>query len=300
MIAASMLFLVVLVVSIPWAWRNYSSGHADMRGAARLAFAVSAAALLTKVLRVPEARGFTGALSWLMVGSFYAAGVGTLMAAFYLALERHARKYWPDKLVTWTRAVNLRWADPALREHILAGIALGVIWALLAAAERHLVSWMTWPLQSQPETDRISERLLGMRPLTAGLIDIVPPAILYGLLFMLVLVVAQRLVLNRRLATAIAFLVLVFVLVPRGAHPYTSWAFFGLGCGSLCVWAMMRFGLLTLVAGLFVLLMLNTTPMSLDLTAWHADAELIVLGLVVLGVIYGVSARPIAMRPEPG
>lgn len=291
-IVTSVMFLGLMVFAIPWAWRSYRSGYADLRGAFRLGLAVFIVALLAKALRLPAGIGFMESLQWLVVSSIFAAGAGALLSAFYLALDRHSRRYWPDKLITWTRAVDLRWADAALREHVLAGIALGVFWGLLAAAERRLISSIGWPVRSHLAANRIAERLLGIRSLVAGLLDIVPSAILYGLLFMLVLVVAQRLTQNRTWAAALAWLVLVVALVPRGASPYTAWAFYGLGCGAVSLWAMMRFGLLTLVVGLFVVLVLNTTPMTLDLTSWYADMQLIVLGLIAIGVLYGVSARP--------
>jgi hypothetical protein len=295
----ALLFLGLLLVTGPWAWHSYRSGQVDRDGAVRLAIAVFAVAFAVKTLRLPAGVGVTEGLGWLMAGTFYAAGTGALMATFYLALDRHARRYWPDKLVTWARGVNLRLWDPAVREHVLAGVGLGIFWGLLVAAERRLVASMEWNVRHQLAADRITERLMGMRALFAGILDTVPLAILYGLLLMLVLVVALRLVAHRGWAAALALLVLVVALVPRGAHPYTSWAFHGLGGAVLCVWAMMRFGLLTLVVGLFVVMVLNTTPMTLDFGAWYADSMLVVLGLVVLGVVYGASGtRAAATQPR--
>jgi serine/threonine-protein kinase len=283
-----LMFLGLMVVAVPWAWYSYRSGYSDHVSALRLAITIFGISLFVRVLRFPTGVDFADALVRLAVGSFHAAGAGGLLAAFYLALDRYARKYWPDKLVTWTRLMNLRWRDPAVREHVLAGVGLGVFWGLLVVVERQLVASLGRSVRGHVMPERITERLMGMRPLLAGVLDLVPQAVLYGLLFMLVLVVARRLFVSRAWAATLAMLVLVAVLVPRGAHPSTSWAVWGLGGAALCVWAMMRFGLLTLVVGLFVAMVLNTTPMTLDWTSWQAEPMLFVLALIASGVLYGV------------
>src|SRR5258708_39508150 len=56
-------------------------------------------------------------------------GVG-LVWLFYMALEPYARRLWPWVLVSWVRLFGGRSRDPLVGRDILAGAALGVVFAL--------------------------------------------------------------------------------------------------------------------------------------------------------------------------
>ena len=70
---------------------------------------------------------------------------------------------------------------------------------------------------------------------------------------------------------------------------YTSWLAVGVGGVAVGVWLMIRYGLLTLTVALYVTFVLNTSPITFDLTAWYADQSLYVLAMVAGLATYGFS-----------
>jgi hypothetical protein len=67
---------------------------------------------------------------------------------------------------------------------------------------------------------------------------------------------------------------------------------FGFGVVALGVWVMTRYGLVSLTVAVYVALVLNTTPITLDPHSWYVDQSLYVLALVAALAVYGfIAAR---------
>ncbi len=195
-------------------------------------------------------------------------------------------------LITWSRALSLRWRDPTVGQHLVVGVCVGCFWALVVASERGLVGWLGWDVRHSLLTETIANNLLGGRVALAGYLSALVYALFRCLLFVLLLAVLRALVRRPLLAAVIAGLIIAPMVVPRGAHVYTSWLAFGLGGVALGVWVMIRYGLVTLTVAVYVASALNTSPITFDLHAWYADQSLYVLAVVAALAAYGfITAR---------
>ena len=56
------------------------------------------------------------------------------MWVLYLALEPYVRRYWPQAMISWTRALGGRWRDPLVGRDVLYGVVLGVLSAISMAS----------------------------------------------------------------------------------------------------------------------------------------------------------------------
>ncbi|UCE58412.1 MAG: serine/threonine protein kinase [Phycisphaerales bacterium] len=285
-------FLLITVVSIPLAWLNYRAGRSDRTGAMRLAIFVVVVQFVTWLLRAKHVAGFNAELQNICLAGLQAIGVAGLLGVFYIALEPLARRYWPDMLITWSRALSLRWRDPTVGQHVIVGVCVGCFWVLIGASERALVSSLGWEARASLLADTVANNLLGGRLALAGFLSALPFAMFRGLLFLLLLAVLRALVRRPLLAAVIAGAIIASMMMPRGAHVYTSWLAIGIGGVAVGVWVMIRYGLLTLTVALYVTFVLNTSPITFDFQAWYADQSLYVLTIVTALATYGfITAR---------
>jgi len=285
-------FLLITIVSIPMAWLNYRAGRSDRTGAMRLAMLVVVIKFIAWLLRAKHMSDLSTELQNICLAGLQAVGVAALLGVFYIALEPLARRYWPDMLITWSRALSLRWQDPTVGQHVIVGVCVGCFWALIVAGEAALVSCVGWEVRASLLADTVANNLLGGRVDVAGYLSALPFAIFRGLLFLLLLAFLRALVRRPLLAAVIAGLIIASMTIPRGAHVYTSWLAIGIGGVAVGVWLMIRYGLLTLTVALYVTFVLNTSPITLDLQAWYVDQSLYVLAIVTALATYGfVTAR---------
>ncbi len=285
-------FLLITIVAIPMAWLNYRAGRSDRTGAMRLAILVVVIQFVAWLLRAEHVSEFNTELLNICLAGLQAIGVAALLGVFYIALEPLARRYWPDMLITWSRALSLRLRDPIVGQHLIVGVCVGCLWALLAAGEAALVRYVGWEVRASLTADTLANNLLGGRVALAGYLSALPFAMFRGLLFMLLLAVLRALVRRPLLAAVIAGVIIASMTMPRGAHVYTSWLAIGIGGVAVGVWLMTRYGLLTLTVALYVTFVLNTSPITFDLQAWYADQSLYVLAIVTAFAVYGfITAR---------
>ncbi len=291
------LFLVMTAIAVPVAWRGHRRGKLDRDGGLRLALFVLVADLTVTVLRLGNV-SMTGILPRLPIHVLRAFGIATLLGAFYVVVDMYARRFWPDVLVTWNRAIQRRLRDSDVRMHVALGVAAGCCWTLLKEAEHGLVHAMGWQALSGVNSDRIAEKVYGARDALASCLVGIPQAIAYGLLLLLMAVVARMIVRNPRVATGATAIVLAAILWLRGAHPATSWLFLGIGGAALCLWVLTRVGLLSLVVAMFVSGVLNATPIDLRKAGWYTDLSVFSLALVAALAGYGLSGvwKPQAQR----
>ena len=87
-------------------------------------------------------------------------------------------------------------------------------------------------------------------------------------------------------------------VVPRGASLATSIVLLGILATGVGVWAMVRFGLLPIVVGLFTAKTLVATPVTLDANVWYSGVTVfsiaLVAGLMVLGFLLFRAAPPVS------
>lgn len=115
---------------------------------------------------------------------------------------------------------------------------------------------------------------------------------------MLLLAMLRRLLRRTWLAGALTTLLIAPVVVTRGSHPAVAWVMLG-ACGlGVLIWALTRFGMLPVIAAMFIALVLNRVPLTLNPNAWYADQSLLALLLAFAIAGYGAatarSARAVA------
>jgi hypothetical protein len=289
--AQRVLFLLLLAIAVPIGIKKLRAAKVDYDGVVRLAVVVLLLEFVATVLRLESAATFYDGLSRLCMAVVRAVGIAGLLSVFYLTVDAYARRLWPHLLVTWNRLLLRRFDDPDVRFHTLVGVCVGCWWSFAAAAERTIVN--AWGMNVRPmfAGERIAEKLHGFASALASYFGHVEQSLIYGLLFLLLLVVVRTWIRQPTWAAVVCALVLAPIVVPRGAHPYTAWLAMGLGGVVVSVWIMVRYGLLTIVVAILVATVLNTTPMNVSSRAWTASISMCAILVVACLMAYGVVQR---------
>jgi serine/threonine-protein kinase len=203
----------------------------------------------------------------------------------YLGLEPFLRRHWPGRIISWSRLLSGSFRDPLVGRDLLVGCLLGIATTLLYGSEKML-------------TDRLGgdfalrqlrlDSLLGLPGLARQLSFDVFNSLLVPLsclVFLLLLAILAR---REEPAVVILWLVLTGVMAARDPNSLlvTGLAFSGLRAAlHLFVW--LRFGLLAGAAGQLVRLLCLFYPLTLDLSAWYADASLFSTLTILALAVYG-------------
>lgn len=290
-LAQRILFLMLVAVVIPLGIAKSRMTRVNYQGAVRLAVFVVALELIAAMLRLGNAVSGFDAVSQLAMAVVRAAGVAGLVGVSYLAIDAYARRLWPHLLVTWSRLLMGRMRDPDVAYHALVGVCVGCWWSLAVSVERTAVKVAGWELRPMFSGERIAEKLHGTCSIVAGHLVTIERALVFGLLFMLLFVVIRKLIRQPVLAAMTCAVVLLPVIIPRGANPYTAWLALGL-CGTVvCVWIMMRYGLLAITVALMVTGILNTSPMNMSWRTWTSGIGMGAAMLVACLIAYGFKFR---------
>lgn len=284
------MFLVLQVIAFILGVVKLRGDKADLQGALRLAVFVILIEAIARVLRLPAWGTIHDLVAQLSMSMIRAAGVGALLGVSFMALDAYARRIWPHLLVTWNRLLLRRWGDADVRFHILLGTTVGCWWSFSAAAERAII--VASGIAPRPffASEFVIEKLRGLVPAMASYLQSVQQAVVFGLLFLLMIVVIRMGLRKARLSAVVCGLVLAVLLVPRGLHPFTAWFFVGVASIGVGIWMMIQYGLLSLVSAIFVHSVINMTPMNLGSGSWTFDYSifsiLIVLSLIGYGARY--------------
>ncbi len=283
------IFMLIIAVAIPWAWRGYWSGRIDRDGAVRLAVVVFLLDFLRSVLTMGGANSLSSEMLRLSIAISRAMGLATAVGILFVVVDLSTRRYWPEILVTWNRAVRSQFRDAAVGRHIIAGVLVGCSWVFLAAGERMLVQALGWRPRPFLFGDRIAEKLFGLRDTLASHVGSMPRAIVDGLMFLLLLILVRMLTRNAKLAVVVTGLLLAPVILPRGAHMLTSWLFLGFGGIGVFLIVLTRLGLLPAIVAFFVASVLSTTPFASSLSLWYADWSLLGVAIVAGLALFGAT-----------
>jgi hypothetical protein len=272
--------LIILVGSLFLAYRNYSRGKGDRRGALRLAALVFALELAICLFRSHFA------LNLDMIGLFIlsistALFVSAVIWVLYLALEPYVRRNWPQTIISWTRLISGRFRDPLVGRDLLFGVLLGISWVFVFAFGNLFMI----RAGARPQLAN-SEFLMGARESIAlGLVSIVS-SIQTTLIFFFLLFLLRVLVKNRWVAAVIFVLLFTVPKVVGSDHALIE----------SCVWitiygiaaiAVVRFGLIVLALGVLSADVLLNVPITLDFSNWYAARSLAVVLSFVLIAVWG-------------
>jgi hypothetical protein len=290
------LFLIVIVAAIPWAWRGYWSGRIDRDDAVRLGLVVFVLNIVPFLLTVGNAGGPGREISRLAAAMIGALGESAAVAILFVVVDLSARRCWPDILITWNRAIRCQFVDTDVRKHVAAGVLVGCFWVFLVAAERAIVDRLGWSPLPFLFGDRIAEKVYGLRDAVASNVAGASNAVSMGMMFLLLLVVVRILTRSAKAAMIISGLLLIPLVIPRGAHGLSSWFFFGVGGIGVFLWLMTRCGLLSVVVAFIVTSVLNTTPLASSFDSWYADLSMLGVILIAALAAYGATGNLVKKR----
>lgn len=280
------IFLIVLIAALPVAWRNLRRSEIDTRGAQRLGVAMLTLRLIADLVAMRRIGGAAEAIDAVVGALTRAASEGLIVALFYIALERHARTYWPHSLVGWSKVVLGRLRDATLAREALIGCALGAVWAVLVYIENLTPQWLGWNARESLWLSNDSHQLRGGRFMLASLLDWLRNGMYQGMLLLLLLVVTRILVRRPAPAAILAWLVTSLMFVPMGRHPVSSWLLIGV-CGiALAVYLIVHVGLIGVVVAAVVGKLLTALPLTMDMDAWYAGLSLFALSTTTLFAVY--------------
>jgi hypothetical protein len=222
-----------------------------------------------------------------------AIGNALLSAAWvwtvYLAMEPYVRRHWPQAIISWSRLLAGRLRDPLLGRDLLTGVILGLAWCVIVELSLLAVA----RLGAAPILGR-TEYLRGGRHILGAWLGQAVSSVQATLLFFFVLFLF-RVLLRRPWLAATAF-VAVFATARVLENEFaavqipTSIAIF-----AIVGFAVVRFGLVALAAGLFTVDLIISAPMPASFGSWYVAATafvfLSILGFALWGFYTSLGGR---------
>ena len=278
--AVVILIVVGLVVTGAFlAKRNTHLGRGDRRGAFRLAltlFGLGMGSLLLGAHHVADV-----ALEILLLGR--AAGLVMLVAGliwlFYLALEPYVRRLRPWTLISWARLLGGGWRDAVVGRDSLIGMVWGALVAAALLAAQRLPALIGQP--AAPPTGGDADALARTSRLLADVVSLPIHSTLVGLCILLLFLVL-RFVFRRDVLAAAALVALLTAL--EVAQEETAWVMVPVAIVVYVAYAvlLLRFGVLSAIAGFFTLDLLIDLPLLPDPGSWMGSAAVLVVPLLIL------------------
>ena len=288
----------IIVVFLMWsamlgacllARRNVKRGRGDRRGAFRLAIFALLTNLLSwlfKASHVPtlgELRNFLMALNWSL---FLAACLWLL----YLALEPSVRQRWPKTLISWSRLLAGHFRDPLLGRDLLFGTLFGISMLLLT----DLGQFITERYGALPNTPRL-DLLSSPWAFAGGLLNALLASAGYSLLLFFLIFVLRAL-LRRQWLVALAcagmFTGIRLLNSQNFALDLALTPLIAVGMFAILI----RYGLVTLVSGLFVFDLLSSAPVTGNFDEWYSAYGLAAAAIIAVLAVFGFKAS-LAGRP---
>jgi hypothetical protein len=288
---------VTQIAALLLARRNMRAGRSDRRGAFRLALFAFAAWLVASLLRADHfadvAEEYAIVLDVVSRSLYWAA----LLWVLYVALEPHARRRWPQALISWQRLLAGRLADPMVGRDLLIGLTGAVVIALIAGLSTSVVP--AW-LGAAPLSPRVSliSPLGGTKHMVFALFRFLPIGIGQALVGFCMLLLLR--VLLRKEALAMAVFAIISFTYNYGSLRRGESLALEAGVSAvltvILVLIFVRLGLLALSTLAWSIQILTGAPLTLDLSAWYADRSLIAMvvigGLALYGFYTSLAGKP--------
>jgi serine/threonine-protein kinase len=260
--------------------RNVVLGRSDRRGAFRLALLLFVLGFVSWAFGAHHVADSSAEMGLLGRGAGLVLLEATLVWLFYLAVEPYGRRLRPWTLVSWTRFLGGGLGDPVVGRDTLVGLAWAVAFVLLIPVFHLLPTWLGEP-GPEPMMGSL-EALQGPGRLLSASLDMASGSILFSM-GVLLLFVLLRLLLRR---DALAIVGVAAVTILPSALGASDAAWFSAVVG--VVWAvswillLLRFGLLAAIVGLLANTLLESLPLTTDVSAWTAGPTLLALPLLAI------------------
>lgn len=274
--------ILLVLAAIFLAVKNLRGGYSDRRGGSRLAIYVFVVLLISWVFRAHHYASFDE-FNLFITGFEFALFPTCMLWIFYVALEPYVRRWWPHRIVSWSRLLAGEFRDPLVGRDILIGAVFGVTIAVLGFVKGIVPVWLgrtRAPLTASLET------LLGVREAMGEFFfTTVSYILLIGLSYMFVLVVLYMVFRRKDWIVSVGAWLMVTIMFALGGRGLLGNLLFSGILSALILIVATRFGLLALIASQFFLLLLSSYPMTTDFSVWYASSTMFALiaGLAVAG-----------------
>jgi hypothetical protein len=218
----------------------------------------------------------------------------------YLAIEPYVRRRWPNMLISWTRALAARFADPRVGRDLLAGCLAGVLQGVvIAAIVTALTTWFhVSEAPSYPWGN--DDAIRGWAGAFAGVTFSLIFALIYALAMVVVLLLAQFVARRQWLTISLCIIIgsagsgSMLGINPIIAIPA------GVAISAVFIFVLFRFGILGLSATYFTTLLISSCLLTVDPSRWYFRSSALVLvilaGLAIHGFRTALAGRPMFGR----
>jgi len=279
-----LLLLTLAATGAVLAKRNILLGRGDRRGAFRLALALTGLGMAGWILNSHHVADLVMEISLLARGAGLVVLLAALLWIFYLALEPYVRRLRPWTLISWTRLLGGGYRDPVVGRDVLLGLIWGAGLSVVILVARRVPGWLGQgaPL---PQVGYL-EALLGRGALFGLILSLPVDATLVGLGALLLFVILRWLTRRDGLA---AFLIVAILCVNQiGQSEETPWLTVPLGLVIFTTYLglLLRFGVLSAIAGAYTVNVLLLVPQSVEFERWTASATTVAVPfLLILAVL---------------
>jgi len=272
--------LAFFIIGVLLGRRNLRDGSGDRRGGARLAVYIFVALMIAWVFRARHL-GADDELNLLQLGIQFALLPTVLLWLFYLALEPYVRRWWPHRMVSWSRLLAGDFRDPLIGRDILIGAAIGMTIMVVNHLWTLTPGWFGHLRAPKPVT---LHTLLGLREAVGELFFSGITLIVFLSVTCMLLLLLLHMIFRRRDWLALGAAWLLFTIAfTLTARPLKFSLIYAPVFAALLILAATRFGLLTLTATLFFITLFSNFPMTTDFSVWYASTS--IFALVVAGAV---------------
>ncbi|MGH9929887.1 MAG: serine/threonine-protein kinase [Pyrinomonadaceae bacterium] len=280
------LFLILsfMIIGLLLARKNLHDGRGDRKGALRLAIYTFSALMIAWIFLAHHYPGFEEFFLLFLPHVMSALFISALLWLFYLALEPYVRRWWPHRIVSWSRLLAGDFRDPLVGRDILigsvfgVGITVGFYVAILAPGNLGISGTVPPTLSAlRGLRESVGEFLSGPATFAVFL------GLLYLFLLLMLYVIFRR---KEWLSSLVAWLIPTIVVGVGIRHTVIGTLLVGVTSG-LILLVTARFGLLAMIAAQFFVQLFVTYPMTPDFSAWYAGSTIFGLGAGLALVVYG-------------
>jgi serine/threonine-protein kinase len=274
------LILSFMIIGVLLARKNLRDGRGDRKGALRLALFTFSALMINWIFLARHYPGFDEFFLLFIPNVMAALFLATLLWFFYMALEPYVRRWWPHRIVAWSRLLAGDFRDPLVGRDILIGSMFGV--AIQVVIYLAYLAPGGWGIS--PTGDPTLSTLLGLRESVGWFFD--PGTIFLGLSYLFLLLLLYLLCRRKEWLSSLAAWLLPTVVFGLGARNHVIGALVAGLIFAMTLVVTMRFGLLALVASLFFSFLFNFYPMTTDFSVWYAGSTIFGLCAGLAVVVY--------------
>jgi serine/threonine-protein kinase len=279
----SVMLFALVVGGAVLARRNLRLGRGDRRGALRVAgfvFFLLGGAWVLRAHHVPTFAEIGLAADFVGIGLVVSGTVWLV----YIALEPHARRLWPNGLVSWSRLITGRYRDPLVGRDLLIGAAAGVFTACWWGLYDLILDCFDLPkaIRSFASLNSLSgiAETIGQYFELLAMSLYLPVAWLFAVLLL-------RVILRRQvIAVVVLILFAVGTWVPYESNPLL-FAVFAFVAFAVFLVLLLRVGLLAALSWSVYMWASDSIVFTLDAAAWYVGRSWFTMLLLAALAGYG-------------